>query len=62
MKPMAQIRSEGWNITYLTCYLKIYHPIGNSCELGKLNGLLLEFGEGGKLGKGGHMENHEHTP
>ena len=26
-------------------------------ELGKLNGLQLEFGEGGRLGKGGHMEN-----
>ena len=25
-------------------------------ELGKLNGLQLEFGEGGRLGKGGHME------
>ena len=31
-------------------------------ELGKPNELQLEFGEGGRLGKGGHMENHEHTP
>ena len=31
-------------------------------ELGKLNGLQLEFREGRRLGKGGHMENHEHTP
>ena len=31
-------------------------------DLGKLNGLQLKFGEGGRLGKGGHMENHEHTP
>ena len=25
-------------------------------ELGNLNGLQLEFGEGGRLGKGGHMD------
>ena len=31
-------------------------------ELGKLNGIQLEFGEGGRLGKGGHMANHENTP
>ena len=31
-------------------------------ELGKLNGIQLKFGEGGRLGKGGHMANHEHTP
>ena len=31
-------------------------------ELGKFNGLQLEFGEGGRLGKGGHIENHEHAP
>ena len=30
-------------------------------ELGKLNGLQLEFGEGGRLGKVGHVENPEHT-
>ena len=33
-----------------------------SCELGKLNGFLLKLGEDARLGKGGHMENHEHTP
>ena len=33
-----------------------------SCELEKLNGFLLKLGEDGRLGKGGHMENHEHTP
>ena len=31
-------------------------------EFGNLNGLQLKFGEGGRLGKGGHMANHEHTP
>ena len=31
-------------------------------ELGKLNGLQREFREAGRLGKGGHMENHEHAP
>ena len=31
-------------------------------DLGKLNGLQLKFGEGGRLGKGRHMANHEHTP
>ena len=41
---------------------KIYNPIWCSCELGKLNRILLKYGEDGKLGKGGHMENHEHTP
>ena len=30
--------------------------------MGKLNGFLLKLGEDGRLGKGGHMENHEHTP
>ena len=50
------------NLTYMTCQFEIEHPGGNSCELGKLNGLLPEFGEDGRLGKGGHMENHEHTP
>ena len=49
-------------MTYQTCQVKIEHPIGLSCELEKLNGLLLKLGEDGRLGKGGHMENHEHTP
>ena len=31
-------------------------------ELGKLKGIQLKFGEGRRLGKGGHMENHEQTP
>ena len=31
-------------------------------ELGKLNWIQLEFGEGGRLGKGGHNENHENRP
>ena len=46
----------------MTCQVEIEHPRELSCELGKLNGLLLKFGEGGRLGKGGHMENNEHTP
>ena len=33
-----------------------------SRDLGKLNGSLLELGEDERLGKGGHMENIEHTP
>ena len=44
----------------MTCQVEIYHPRELSCELGKLNGLQLKFGEGGRLGKGGHMANHEH--
>ena len=47
---------------YLTCQVEIEHPRELSCELRELNGLLLEFGEGGRLGKGGHMANLEHTP
>ena len=47
---------------YMTCQVEIYHPRELSYDFGNLNGLLLEFGEGGRLGKGGHMENHEHTP
>ena len=35
--------------------------MGLSCELGKLNGFLLKLGEGGRLGKGRHMENIEPT-
>ena len=49
-------------MTYLKFQVIIYHPIDLSCDFGKLNGLLLKFGEGGRLGKGGHMESHEHTP
>ena len=49
-------------MTYLTFQVKIYHPIDLSCEFGNLNGLLLKFGEGGRLGKRGHMSIHEHTP
>ena len=33
----------------MTCQVKIEHPRGFSCELGKLNGLLLEFGEDVRL-------------
>ena len=36
--------------------VEIEHPIELSWELGKLNRLLLEFGEDGRLGKGGHKE------
>ena len=62
MTPMTKIRYEGWHMTHLTWQFEIDHPRGRSCELGKLNGILLEFGEDGRLGKGGHMENYEHTP
>ena len=62
MTPMTQIRYEGWHLTYMTCQVKIEHPFGISCDLGKLNGIQLKFGEGGRLGKGGHMANHENTP
>ena len=49
-------------MTYMTFQVEIYHPIELSCDFGKLNGLLLKFGEDGKLGKRGHMSIHEHTP
>ena len=49
-------------MTYMTFKGKIEHPRELSCELGKLNGFLLKLGEDGRLGKGGHMENYEHTP
>ena len=62
MTPMTQIRSEGWNITSLTCWFEIKNPRDISCDLGNINGFLLNLGEYGMLGKGGHMENHEHTP
>ena len=48
-------------MTYMKFQVKIEHPRGLSGDLEKLNGLLLELGEDGRLGKGGHMENHEHT-
>ena len=47
---------------YLTWQVKIEHPRELSYGLGKLKGLQLEFGKGGRVGKGGHMANHEHTP
>ena len=62
MTHMTQIRFEGLNITYLTFQVEIEHPRGFSCDLGKLNEFLLKLGEDGRLGKGGHMANHEHTP
>ena len=46
----------------MTFQVEIYHPIDLSCDFGKLNGFLLKFGEGGRLGKRGHMSIHEHTP
>ena len=49
-------------MTYLTCKFEIEHPRELSCELGTLNGFLLKLGEDGRLGKGGHMANHEQTP
>ena len=48
-------------MTYLTSQVEIENPRGLSCEFGKLNGFLLELGEDGRLGKGGHMANLEHT-
>ena len=47
---------------YMTCQIEIENPSGISCDLGKLNGLQLKLGKYGRLGKGGHMENHENTP
>ena len=46
----------------MTFQVEIEYPRELSCELGKLNGFLLKLGEDGRLGKGGHMENHEPTP
>ena len=62
MTVMEQVRYEGLHMTYMTCQVKIYHPIELSCDFWKLNGLLLKFGEGGRQGKRGHMSIHEHTP
>ena len=47
---------------YQTFQVEIENPTGHSCDLGKLNGILLKLGEDGRIGKGGHMTNHEHTP
>ena len=47
---------------YMKFEVEIGHPRGISCELRKLNGFVLKLGEDESLGKGGHMENHEHTP
>ena len=49
-------------MTYITWNVEIENPMGFSCELGKLNGLLLELEEDGRLQKGGHMAKLEHTP
>ena len=49
-------------MTYLTFQFEIENPRVLSCDLEKLNGLLLKLGEDGRLGKGGHMENLEPTP
>ena len=62
MTAMNQRRYEGFHKTFMTCQVEIEHPREISCELQKLNGIQLEFGEGGRLGKGGHMENLDHTP
>ena len=62
MTVMTQIRYEGLHLTYMTYQVEIYHPIELSYYFWKLNGLLLKFGEGGRLGKRGHMSIHEHTP
>ena len=47
---------------YLKSHVEIENPIGCSCDLGNLNGFLLELGEDGRLGKEGHVANIEHTP
>ena len=62
MTPMTQIRYEGRHLTYLTCQVEIDYPRDLSCDLGKLNGFPLKLGEDGRLEKGGHMENINHTP
>ena len=46
----------------MTCQVEIEHPRYLSCDLENPNGFLLKLGEDGRLGKGGHMENIEHTP
>ena len=60
---MTYYRPEGSHMTNMTFQVEIWNPRGCSwCDLGNLNGFSLEFGEDGSLGKGGHMENHKHTP
>ena len=49
-------------MTCLTCQVEIEHPKDLSCDLWMFNGFPLKLGEDGRLGKGGHMENHENTP
>ena len=44
MTVMTQVRSEGWNMTYITCQAWIEHLRGRSWELEKAKRLLLEFG------------------
>ena len=61
MTPMTQIIYEGLNITYMNFQVEIDHPRDISCELGNPNGFLLKLREDGRLGKGGHMANIEHT-
>ena len=62
MTPMTKIISEGLHLTYMSCQVEIEHPRELSCDLENPNGFLLKLGEDGRLGKGGHMANHEHTP
>ena len=59
---MTYFRPEGCNLTILTCQVEIWHPRGFSCDLGKLSGFPLELREDGRLGKGEHVANLEHTP
>ena len=48
-------------MTYMTFQEEIEHLGELSCELWNLNGIVLKFGEGGRLGKGGDMVNHENS-
>ena len=47
---------------YMTFQVEIENPRELLCYLENPNGFLLKLGEDGRLGKGGHMEKHEHTP
>ena len=38
-------------MTYLTCQVEIENPIDLSYEFSNLNGIQIEFGEGGRLGR-----------
>ena len=62
MTVMTQVRYEGFQLTYMTCQVEIYHPMELSCDFWNLNEILLKFLEGGRLGKRGHMSIHEHIP